>query len=243
MNIAEKPTHIKCEDISDIASLVIMPGDPLRAKYVAENFLENAKLVTCVRNMFGYTGTYKGQKVTVMAHGMGMPSASIYVFELFHFFNVQKLIRFGTCGAIGPTVDVPEIIIADNVYSESNFAFQYNGETRNLLPTSKKLTDAIIETAHTHNTDVHVGTIMTCDVFGPYVNLNAILSRVPTDIKPIGEEMEGFGIVHIANVMNREVAIMATAVDSEFSNKVLSIEEREKSLNNMILLALESVIK
>ena len=115
MTLPETPVHIKCKE-SDIASVVIMPGDPLRAKYIAENFLEQAKLVTSVRNMLGYTGTYKGTKVTVMGSGMGMPSMSIYAFELFKYFNVEKIIRIGTCGGLVPEINVPEVIVAKLVY-------------------------------------------------------------------------------------------------------------------------------
>ena len=104
MFIGDTPIHIAAN--ADIAPIVIMPGDPLRAKYIAENFLSNAKLVTSIRNMLGYTGEYKGKKVTVMAHGMGMPSVSIYAFELIHFYNVKKIIRIGTCGAVSPKADI-----------------------------------------------------------------------------------------------------------------------------------------
>ncbi len=243
MFIGENPIHIKVENNNDIAKLVIMPGDPLRAKFVAENFLENARLVTSVRNMFGYTGTYKGKEVTVMAHGMGMPSAGIYVFELFHYFGVEKIIRFGTCGVVDPSVKIPEIIVADSLYTQSNFAFQYNGSNDTFIKPSEELTNDIKLAAEELNEKVHFGTIMTMDVFGPYVDADAALARVPKDIKVIGEEMEGFGIVHIANSMGRKAAIMATAVDSKFSDVVLSIEERESSLKHMVILALEAVIK
>ena len=103
MFVGENPIHIKCEK-GDIAPIVLMPGDPLRAKYIAENFLTEARLVTSVRNMFGYTGYYKGARVTVMASGMGMPSMSIYAFELIHYFNVKKIIRIGTCGVVDESV-------------------------------------------------------------------------------------------------------------------------------------------
>ncbi len=243
MFIGEEPIHIKCESRSDIAPLVIMPGDPLRAKYVAENFLEKARLVTSVRNMLGYTGYYKGQMVTVMAHGMGMPSAGIYVFELFHYFNVQKIIRFGTCGVVDKSVEIPEIIVADNLYTESNFAYQYNGSKACIVKADTSLNNSIKKAAEELNQKVHFGTIMTMDVFGPYVDSDAALKRVPEEIKPLGEEMEGFGIVHIANSMGKKAAIMATAVDSKYSEVVLTVEDREKSLNEMITLALEAIIK
>ena len=120
MFVGDSPIHI--EKDADIAGFVLMPGDPLRAKYIADNFLSDAVLVTNIRNMSGYTGTYKGVKVTVMAHGMGMPSASIYVFELIHFFHVKKIIRIGTCGAVSNIANVGDIILSESIYSESNFA-------------------------------------------------------------------------------------------------------------------------
>ena len=113
MFIGENPIHIEAN--ADIAELVLMPGDPLRAKYIADNFLENASLVTNIRNMSGYTGEYKGTKITVMAHGMGMPSASIYVFELIHFFHVKKIIRIGTCGAVSEKAEVGDVILTKNI--------------------------------------------------------------------------------------------------------------------------------
>ena len=126
MFIGENPIHIKVEKNDDIAEIVLMPGDPLRAKYIAEKFLSDARLVTSVRNMLGFTGTYKGKKVTVMAHGMGMPSASIYVFELIHFFHAKKIIRIGTCGAVSESAKVGDVKNKKSIYSESNFAYTYN---------------------------------------------------------------------------------------------------------------------
>src|SRR5574344_1084765 len=112
MFIGPEPIHIKTNSREDIAPLVIMPGDPLRAKYIAEKFLSKAKLVTSVRNMYGYTGFYKGVRVTVMASGMGMPSMSIYAFELIHYFNVKKIIRIGPCGVVDPNVKITDMILA-----------------------------------------------------------------------------------------------------------------------------------
>lgn len=243
MFIGENPIHIKVENKDDIAKLVLMPGDPLRAKYIAENFLEDAKEVTSVRNMLGFTGYYKGKKITVMGSGMGMPSMGIYSFELFHFFDVDRIIRIGTCGVVSPEVKVPEIILADLLYSESSFAYAYNGYTKNTVDCNKKLVSIIKETANKLNQNIHVGAIMSTDVFGPYVDIDSILDRVPNYIKLLGEEMEGFALMHTANSFNKEAAVMATAVDSKFSDVVLSIEDREKSLNDMIILALESIIK
>lgn len=237
-----EPIHIKCNK-DDIAKYVLMPGDPLRAKYIAENFLEDAKLVTSVRNMFGYTGTYKGVKVTVMGSGMGMPSMSIYAFELFYYFHVERIIRIGTCGVVTPDIKVPELILAENVYTLSNFAYNYDSYDKNMEYPSKTLNDKIIETAKETNKKLHIGTMLTCDAFGPYINMDNVLNRIPSDVHPIAEEMEAFALVHVANSFKREAAAIATAVDSKFSDEVLSIEDRQTSLNDMITLALDAIIK
>ena len=243
MFIGEDPIHIKVENNSDIAKLVLMPGDPLRAKYIAESFLENAREVTSVRNMLGFTGTYKGKEVTVMGSGMGMPSMGIYAFELFHFFDVNRIIRIGTCGVVSPEVKVPEMILANLLYSESNFAFAFDGYTKNTIPCNQKLNRIISSTAKELGMNIHEGAIMTTDVFGPYVDVDKLLSRVPKYINLLGEEMEGFALLHTANHFSKQAAVIATAVDSKFSDVVVSIEEREKSLDEMINLALESIIK
>lgn len=237
-----EPIHIKCNK-DDIAKYVLMPGDPLRAKYIAENFLEDAKLVTSVRNMFGYTGTYKGVKVTVMGSGMGMPSMSIYAFELFYYFNVERIIRIGTCGVVTPDIKVPELILAENVYTLSNFAYNYDGYDKNMEYPSKSLNDKIILAAKETNKKLHIGTMLTCDAFGPYINMDNVLNRIPSDVHPIVEEMEAFALVHVANSFKRDAAAIATAVDSKFSDEVLSIEDRQTSLNDMITLALDAIIK
>lgn len=243
MFIGENPIHIKVENKSDIADIVIMPGDPLRAKYIAENFLENAKLVTSVRNMFGFTGTYKGKKVTVMGSGMGMPSMGIYSFELYYFFNVKRIIRIGTCGVVSRDVKVGELILASDAYSESNYAYSLDGYTKNVVEGNKMLNKTIMQTAKEENFKVHEGSILTADVFGPYIDMDKILDRVPSYINLLAEEMEGFALLHTANYFSREAAVILTAVDSKYSKEVMSIEQRERSLDSMINLALNSIIK
>lgn len=243
MFIGENPIHIKVENKSDIAPLVIMPGDPLRAKYIAEHFLENARLVTSIRNMYGFTGTYKGIPVTIMAHGMGMPSASIYVFELIHYFNVKRIIRIGTCGAVNPKADIGDIILTKNVYSESNFAYTYNNYVGSVVEANKNLNNIILNTAETLDQNLLYGMATTMDVFGPYIDFERVLSRIPSGYEVLAEEMEAFGLIHVANTMNVEATTLMTVVDSKFSNTVLTPEDRETKLNNMITLALESIIK
>lgn len=243
MFIGEDPIHIKCESRDDIAPIVLMPGDPLRAKYIAEKFLTDSKLVTSVRNMFGYTGYYKGKRVTVMGSGMGMPSMSIYAFELFHFFNVQKIIRIGTCGVVTPDVKVPEIILADSAYSETNFDYSYESIHHGIVYPDKNLNNDIINASKENNINIHIGTILTCDAFGPYIHMDDVLNRVPKEIKLLGEEMEAYALIVVGNKMKKQTACLVTAADSKFSDVVLTPEERQTSLDEMIKLALEAIIK
>ena len=223
MKPQKEPIHMNAKK-EDVAPVVLLPGDPLRAKYIAENFLTNVKEITNVRNMLGFTGDYKGTRVTVMGSGMGMPSCGIYAFELFYFYNVQKIIRIGTCGVVNPEVEIPEIILADKIYSEAN------------------LVNKIYSTANDKNLKIHKGTLMTTDVFGPYVDDDALLERAPKNLNILGEEMESFGLIHVANSFNREAAVMCTAVDSKFTDKIVTPEERQTSLNDMIALALDSLV-
>ncbi len=251
MFIGEEPIHINAEKGS-IAPLVLMPGDPLRAKYIAENFLDDAiyedfsidnKNVANLRNMLGYTGFYKGVRVTVMASGMGMPSMGIYAFELFHFFDVKKIIRIGTCGVVKPTIKVPELLLATSAYSESNFAYTFDDYKGHITYPSNTLNETIIKVSEDLNYKLHVGDITTMDVFGPYIDYDRVLNRIPKELDIIGEEMEAFALFHIAKHFNAEASCILTAVDSKYSDVVLSGEERERSLNDMITLALESIIK
>lgn len=245
MFLGENPIHIEVKDKSDIAQLVLMPGDPLRAKYIAENFLDDAKCVTSVRNMLGFTGFYKGKKVTVMGSGMGMPSMGIYAFELFHYFNVEKIIRIGTCGAVSPKANINDMILSDKVYSESNFAYTFNNYRERIVVADLSLNKNVMEAANelSLNGNLHVGMLTTMDVFGPYIDFERVLGRIPKNLDILGEEMEAFGLIHIANSMGRKATAIATVVDSKYSNVVLTIEQRQTSLNNMIKLALEAIIK
>lgn len=241
MKPQKEPIHMNAKR-EEIAPIVLLPGDPLRAKYIAENFLTDAKEVTNVRNMLGFTGTYKGQKVTVMGSGMGVASCGIYAFELFYFYNVQKIIRIGTCGVVSPNVELSDIILADKVYSESNFNFSYNGYKGNTVIPSMELVNKICEKAKESNLKVHKGTLMTTEVFGPYVDDEVLLARVPKELEIIGEEMESYGLIHVANSFNRQAAVICTAVDSKYTTKIITPEERQTSLNVMIKLALDSIV-
>lgn len=237
-----KPAHIECTK-EDIAPIVVMPGDPLRAKYIADNFLSDAKLVSDTRNMFVFTGMYKNVRVTVMGSGMGMPSMSIYAFELFYFFGVEKIIRVGTCGGLIPELNVPDLIVVDSAYNEGNFAYSYNGDPTHLVSSSKELTKTIMDTAKELDMHTFNGTVMSTEQFGFYSDNEHVLGRVPKNIKIIAEEMECFALFHVANSFEKLASCILTVVDSKFSKEFMSQDDREKSLNESITLALESIIR
>ena len=137
--------------LGEIAKTVIMPGDPLRAKYIAETFLDDYKLVNSVRGMYAYTGKYKGKEITVMASGMGMPSMGIYSYELYKFYEVENIIRVGSCGSYKPDLKLFDIILAENTFSESNFALTLNNDICHMVSSNKDLNSVIIETAKKDN--------------------------------------------------------------------------------------------
>ena len=233
--------HINAKK-EDISNVVLMPGDPLRAKYIAENFLSNSKLINDVRNMFGYTGYYKGKKVTVMGSGMGIPSIGIYSYELYTFYDVDKIIRIGTGGSLDKDVKVNDIVLASSSYSPSSFAYVWGQDVRNVINSDELLNKKIIETSKNLKTDLVVGTILTADVFTVYANVDHILKNVPSHIHLLCNEMEAFGLFHVAELCGKEASALVTVVDSPFEKVMLTNEEKEKKLNDMIILALESII-
>jgi len=240
--IGKDPIHIKVESNSDIAPLVIMPGDPLRAKYIAEKYLTNAKLVTSIRNMYGFTGTYKGIPVTIMAHGMGMPSASIYVFELIHFFGVKRIIRIGTCGSFNKDIKLLDVILSSGAYCKSYFDELLDGVDLDFIQSSEELNRSIMNTAKVKNINLKYGKTITSDVFDLYCDdENRFRGNFP-DMNFLSVEMEAFGLFYIAKKLGKEASCLMTVVDSLYDKRSLSTTDREKSLNNMIELALESII-
>lgn len=229
----------KKEDISDI---VLMPGDPLRAKYIAEHYLDNYKLVNQVRNMYGYTGYYKGKRVTIFASGMGIPSACIYTYELYNFYDVKKIIRIGTAGSLDPSVYILDIVLATSSYSKTSFDELIDNRDIKEVNASIITNNIIKDTASKLNINIKEGKIITSDVFDIYSdNKESFMNNFPND-KYLAVEMEAFGIFYLANKLNKEAACILTIVDSKYSDKKLSSEEREKSLDKMITLALESIL-
>ena len=230
-------------NLGDIAKIVIMPGDPLRVKYIAENFLQDYKLVNSVRGMYAYTGKYKNKEITVMASGMGMPSMGIYCYELYKFYEVENIIRIGSCGAYKPELKLFDVILAENVFSEGNFALTLNNENCHIVSSNNDLNNIIKETARNTNIPLYVGNTVCTDCFDVYMtDVNKFLERVPSDFNPVGAEMEAFALFYVAKLLNKNAACLMSVVDSKYIKEIATPEERQTGLNNMITLALDSFL-
>lgn len=232
----EKSVHINAQK-GDFAKVVLMPGDPLRAKYIAENFLSDVKLVTSVRNMLGYTGYYNGIKISVMGSGMGMPSMGIYSYELYKFFDVDKIIRIGTAGALSDSLNLYDVIIANDSYSKSSFAKVQSGYLPDIIAASSSLTDKLEQKAQQLNIKYHRGRIYSSDVL--FENMD--IDKLYQEQKCLAAEMEAFALFHTAQILDKEAACLLTISNNLKTGADTSIEEREKAFNDMIILALETV--
>ena len=234
--------HIEARK-DDIAPIVLMPGDPLRAKYIADNFLDNAKLVNSVRNMYGYTGFYKGKRVTIFASGMGIASIGIYAYELYKFYDVEKIIRIGTCGTNNENIKILDIVLAESAYSLNPFPYLFDGDEEKEYLASETLNEKIKEVATNSLIKLNCGKIITSDVFDPYVNYEKYIKKYPNFNSFLANEMESFALFYLAYKLQKEAACLLTVVDSPFDNKKLTSDERQSSLNLMIKLALETTLK
>ena len=232
--------HIEAKK-DEIADVVLMPGDPLRAKYIAETFLSDVIEINKVRNMLGYTGFYKGKRITVMGSGMGIPSIGIYSYELFNDYNVKKIIRIGSGGSLNKDIKLNDIVLAKNSYSPSSFAYVWGQSVNNIINSSETINNDIIKTAKKLKINLHCGTIMTADVFTVYADVTHIYEKMPKHINLLANEMEAFGLFHVANLCKKEATCLMTIVDSPYEKNMLSQEDKETNLNTMILLALESI--
>lgn len=228
--------------IGEIAKNVIMPGDPNRAKLIAEKYLDNAKLVSDVRGILAFTGTYKEKEITVMASGMGMPSMGIYCYELYKYYDVDNIIRIGSCGANRPDLNLFDIILTTEVYTEGNFAYTFASKNDHFVKPSEELNNKIINTAKEKNISLSIGHTLCTEVFDEYISdLQTYKERIPKDFNPLGTEMEAFALLYTANTLNKNAACLMTVVDSMYKNSFATAEERENGLNNMIELALDSM--
>ncbi len=227
--------HINAPEGS-IAKTVLMPGDPLRAKYIAETFLEDVIQFNEVRNMFGYTGTYKGRRISVMGSGMGMPSIGIYSYELYKFFGVEQIVRIGSCGAYAPELKLYDTVLVEEAYSESTYAKVQSGENSHILKSSEELDQHLEAIAKKLKIPMHKGRIHSSDVF----------YRETFDYKAfyqehqcLGVEMESFALFNNAQVLNKKAACLLTVSDSFVTKKVTTAEERQTAFTNMMKIALE----
>lgn len=226
--------------VQDIEKTVIMPGDPLRAKYIADTYLENVKLVNTVRNILGYTGTYKGKKVTVFASGMGNPSIGIYSYELYKYYNVENIIRIGTAGSYTRDLDIMDILLVDDTYSDSSYAKEQNNDNSSIVDASKELNDIIKKTACDISKEVKVGRVHCSDAL---YKKKDTFKEMFEQYKCLAGEMETFALFHNAKVLNKKAACLLTISNSLITNLETSSEKREKGLNDMIELALESSLR
>lgn len=223
----------------DFAETVLMPGDPLRAKFIADNFLENAKCVTRVRNMFGYTGTYKGKRVSVMGSGMGVPSISIYATELYKEYGVENIIRIGSCGAVRDDIKVRDIVIgmAASTDSAVNRARFNNLDFAACADFS--LLRKVVDTADKLGQKVNVGNIFTADLFyTPKPELFGLMENHGI----LAVEMEAAGLYGVAAELGKKALTVLTVSDHIKTGEQTTADERENTFKDMMELTLESVL-
>ncbi len=228
--------HIKAEK-GDIAKTVLMPGDPLRAKYIADNYLEDVKQFNSVRNMFGYTGTYNGRRISVMGSGMGMPSIGIYSYELYNFFDVENIIRVGSCGAYTDEIDLYDVLLATSAYSESSYAYVQSGTYKDDYTYPSETLNTEIEKAATKlNIPLRKGVIHSSDVF--YRENFDDYKTIYEKHNAIAVEMESFALFHNAKVSGKHAACILTVSDSLVTKEATSPEERQSAFTKMMEIAL-----
>ena len=230
--------HIESKK-DEIAKVVLMPGDPLRARFIAETYLTDYKLVNQVRGMLGYTGYYKNKKVTILASGMGIPSMGIYSYELFKFYEVDIIIRLGSCGAYTKELNLYDLILVNESYSESNYAFIQNGYNKKEILASKKLIDKILELANKNKIEIKMGKVHCSEVF---YQENNHYQELYKNQKCLAVEMETFSLFHNANLFNKQAACLLTVSDNFETRATTSSEERQLTFTKMIELALESIL-
>ncbi len=235
--------HIEA-NVKDIAKTVLMPGDPKRAEFIAKKYLHNARLVNIVRGMTAYTGTYKDKEVTVFPSGMGMPSAGIYSYELFKFYNVENIIRIGTCGAFDANLKVLDTVLVDQTYTEGQYDLAVNNQDVNVARADAGLNSLIEKIADALKIKIVKANTFCNDFFDVYtIGLEKTLARLPKNLHLQATEMEAFAIFYNAQLLGKKAACLLTVVDSHHDTTQLSSKDRETSLDNMILIALESSLK
>ena len=236
------PTPHNQANVEEIASKVLMPGDPLRAKYIAEHFLENAKLVNQVRNMLAYTGTYKGQPVTVMASGMGMPSIGIYSYELYANYGVEQIIRIGSTGSYVPELKLRNVVLAESVWSQSSYARVQNGYDKEIILPSQELNDKILKAAERVQIPLVLTRVHSSDVFYKESHMESF-REIHARTGCTCVEMESFALFHNANVLGKKAACLLTVSDSLCTQEITTAEERQNTFTDMMKVALEACLE
>ncbi|MEC4726384.1 purine-nucleoside phosphorylase [Shewanella sp. D64] len=230
--------HINAVD-GAFAETVLFPGDPLRAKYIAETFLENVEQVTDVRNMFGYTGTYKGTRISVMGSGMGIPSASIYATELIKDYGVKNLIRVGTCGAVSTDVKVRDVIIGMGACTDSQVnRLRFKGQDFAAIA-DYGLLSAVVKAAEAKGTKFRVGNVFSADLFyTPDPSMFDVMEKMNI----LGVEMEAAGLYGVAAEFGAKALCVCTVSDHIRTGEKTSSDERQTTFNEMIEMTLEAAI-
>ena len=228
--------HINVSEQGIIAETVLMPGDPLRAKFIAETYLENPVQFNIVRNMFGYTGTYKGKKISIMGSGMGMPSIGIYSYELIHFYGVKNIIRIGSCGAIQEDIRIRDIVIGISASTNSNYASQYDLPGTYAPTASWSLVKKAIDIAESKGIPTRVGNVLSSDIF---YDDDPDTWRKWAKMGVLAIEMEAAALYMNAARAGVNALCVLTVSDSLVSHEVTTAEERQTSFTNMMEIALE----
>ena len=235
MAIKESPSASIAAEESQIAKAVLMPGDPLRAKYVADHYLEEVVCFNTVRNMLGYTGTYKGKRISVMGHGMGVPSMGIYSYELYNFYDVEQIIRIGSAGALQDDVNVMDVVIAMSACTDSNYGSQYKLPGTFAPTASYELVAKAVEVAKEQGTPVHVGSVVSSDVF---YSDDPDSSAAWRKMGVLCAEMECAALFMNAARAGKQALGILTISDHIFRDEAISAEARQTSFNKMMEIAL-----
>ena len=235
------PTPHNSASKDEIAKTVLMPGDPLRAKFVAENFLTNAKLVNNVRAIGGYTGEYKGKPITVMASGMGLPSVGIYAYELYNFYGVDNIIRIGSAGAMQNHVHIRDLVFAIGACTNSNFAYQYELHGIFAPTASYKLLSTAVGIAEEIGAPYHVGNFLSSDTF--YNDDGDAANAGWRKMGVIAIDMEAAGLYMTAARAGKNALAICTISDHLITHEETTAEERQTTFTTMMEVALETAIR
>ncbi|MBE0402626.1 purine-nucleoside phosphorylase [Halomonas citrativorans] len=231
--------HINAEQ-GDFADTVLMPGDPLRAKYIAETYLDDVRQVNDVRGMLGYTGTYKGRKISVMGHGMGIPSVSIYAKELITDYGVTSIIRVGSCGAVRDDVNVRDVVIGMGACTDSKVNRMRFNDHDFAAIADFELTSHAVAAAKAQNVPVKVGNIFSADLFyNPQTDMAELMKRYGI----VGVEMEAAGLYGVAAEFGARALTICTVSDHILKGEALSSADRQTTFNDMMIIALDTVLR